>query len=118
MIKLIVAGSRNFNNFTLLSSKLDFFLQRYSPSQIQIISGTAKGADSLGERFAIAKGYALKKVPAQWKVYGKSAGYRRNEEMAKIATHCVVFWDGQSKGTKHMIDLARKYQLKLRIIRF
>jgi hypothetical protein len=53
-----------------------------------------------------------------WDIFGKSAGYKRNEEMAKVADACVIFWDGKSKGTKHMIDIAKKYKLKLRIIMF
>ena len=53
-----------------------------------------------------------------WDIYGKSAGYKRNEEMAKVADSCVVFWDGKSSGTKHMIDLVKKFNLKLRVINF
>jgi hypothetical protein len=118
MLKIIVAGSRNFNDFNLLKSQLDLFLQPYQSSQIQIVSGTAKGADRLGEKYALSSGLSLKKFPAQWDIYGKSAGYRRNEQMAQYATHCLVFWDGKSKGTKNMIALARKLRLKLKIIRF
>ena len=118
MIKLIVAGSRNFNNFELLKSKLNFYLQHYSKDEIEIVSGTARGADRLGERYALASNYQLKKFPAHWNVYGKSAGYRRNEEMAKYATHCVVFIVNNSKGSSHMIELAKQYQLNLRVVRF
>ncbi len=117
MIKLIVAGSRNFNNFELLKSKLNFYLQRYSKDEIEIVSGSARGADRLGERYALARQFKLKKFPAQWDVYGKSAGYRRNEVMAKYSTHCVVFIVNNSKGSSHMIDLAKKHKLNLRVVR-
>ena len=117
MIKVIVAGSRDFQDFELLKSKLDFYLQRCSPSQIEIVSGTARGADRLGERYALARQFKLKKFPAQWDVYGKSAGYRRNEVMAKYSTHCVVFIVNNSQGSSHMIDLAKKHELNLRVVR-
>ena len=52
-----------------------------------------------------------------WDLYGKKAGYMRNEEMAKVADGAIIFWDGESKGTKHMIDLCKKFKLKLRIVK-
>jgi hypothetical protein len=118
MLKVIIAGSRGFNYYELLERLLDMYLQRYSPEQIEIVSGGARGADRLGERYARSRGMALKVMPADWNTYGRSAGYRRNEEMAQYATHCIVFWDGASRGTGHMIDLANQYNLALRIVRY
>lgn len=116
MFKVIVAGSRTFNDYTYLKKSLDKLL--VNKTSITIISGTARGADQLGERYAQENGYNLLKFPADWDKYGKSAGYKRNEEMAKVADACVVFWDGQSRGSKHMIDIAQKYNLKIRILRY
>lgn len=73
-----------------------------------------KGADTLGERYAEEKNIEIVKMPADWDKFGKSAGYRRNESMAKIATHCICFWDGKSVGTKHMIDLCKNTNSKIR----
>ncbi len=56
--------------------------------------------------------------PADWEKFGKKAGYIRNEEMAKYSDSCIVFWDGKSKGTKHMIELAKKYNLNLKIVKY
>jgi hypothetical protein len=53
-----------------------------------------------------------------WDLFGKKAGYMRNEEMAKVADAAIIFWDGKSKGSKHMIDISKKYNLKLRIVMF
>lgn len=117
MFKVIIAGSRNFNDYKLLESEMIKFLRLVKPHEVEIVSGTARGADQLGERFASEKGCNLKKFPADWDTYGKSAGYRRNADMAKYADACVVFWDGVSKGTKHMIDLAEKADLSLKIVR-
>lgn len=115
MIKLIVAGGRNFDNYSLLSNKLDKILEK-TYEDIEIVSGKAKGADSLGERYAKDRGLKVAEFPADWNRYGKSAGYRRNSEMADYATHCVCFWDGISRGTEHMINLAKNKNLKLRVI--
>lgn len=116
MLKVIVAGSRGFDNYELLQEKLDFYLRNHD--DVEIVSGTARGADRLGERYAIARGLPLKKFSANWNKYGKKAGYLRNEQMVNYADACVVFWDGKSKGSKHTIDLAKKHGLKVRIVRF
>ena len=57
-------------------------------------------------------------MPADWNKHGKSAGYRRNEEMAKVADACICFWDGVSKGTMHMINLAKEYGLETEVIEY
>ena len=115
-MKVIIAGSRDFKNYDLLVTKCDTFLK--NQSNIQIVSGTANGADKLGEKYAREKGYSIKQFPADWDKFGKSAGYKRNKEMADYADSIIAFWDGKSKGTKHMIDLAEKSNLKIRIVKF
>ena len=118
MFKLIVAGTRCFNDYTFMIDKLDFLLSNKSSSEIEIVSGGARGADSLGEKYAKHRGYKLTIFKANWDLYGKSAGYRRNAEMADYADACVVFWDGKSKGTKHMIDLANKKGIRCVVIEY
>jgi hypothetical protein len=115
-MKIIIAGSRSFNDYDYLCKSCDEILESYS--EIEIVSGTAQGADQLGERYAFKKGYSIKQFPANWNLYGKSAGYKRNEEMAKYANVLIAFWNGESKGTKHMIDLAKKYELKIFVINY
>lgn len=115
-MKIIVAGSREFNDYITLRNILDILLAPYT--DIEIVSGTANGADKLGEFYANENGYKLTKFPAKWDKYGKSAGYKRNEEMAKYSDMLIAFWDRKSKGTKHMIDLANKYKLKISITEF
>lgn len=117
MFKVIVAGGRYFNNYELLKESLDRLLQNKLPNVI-IVSGTARGADTLGEKYAVERDLSIVEFPADWDKYGKSAGYRRNAEMADYADACVVFWDGKSKGTKHMIDLAEKKGIQLKIIKY
>jgi hypothetical protein len=117
MNKIIIAGSRNFNNYSFLTTKMDILLEKLPPVSIIIISGGARGADQLGERYAIDNQYRFVLYEADWDKYGLGAGYRRNEQMAQNATHCVCFWDGKSRGTKHMMDLAQQYKLNLRVYR-
>jgi len=112
-MKIIIAGSRNFNDYNLLKSSCDNLLTKFT--NIEIVSGTARGADKLGERYAREKGYDIKEFPANWSL-GKSAGYIRNDEMAQYADMLIAFWDGTSKGTKHMIDLANKRGIKVIVI--
>jgi hypothetical protein len=118
VFKVIVAGSRSFDDYELLSKKLIHFLSRFKPENIEIVSGGARGANLLGERFAKEKGCKIKRFIPDWDGKGKSAGYIRNWEMAKYSDACVVFWDGKSKGAKHMIDLAIKEDIKLKIIKY
>lgn len=115
-MKIIVAGSRDFNDYELLKSRLSLCLK--DAVDIEIVSGTAKGADRLGELYANENNLKLKKFPADWNRYGKQAGYLRNKQMVEYATHCICFWDGKSKGTKMMIDLANKNNLKTEIVKF
>lgn len=110
-MKTIIAGSRDFNDYELVEKTL----LKYSDIT-EIVSGCARGADSLGERFALEHSIPIKKFPADWNAYGKLAGYLRNEQMAYYGDRLIAFWDGQSKGTKHMIDLARKVGLEVEVV--
>jgi len=115
-MKVIIAGGRNFNDYNKLRESCDNIL--VNQKDVEIVSGTAAGADTLGERYAQEKGYEVKKFPAHWDLYGKSAGYKRNQQMAEYADGLIAFWDGKSKGTKHMIDIANKMGLKVRVVRY
>ena len=113
-MKVIIAGSRGFSDFSLLFSKCEEILE--NQIDIEIVSGTAKGADKLGEHYASLKGHSVIQFPADWDKHGKAAGYVRNKEMAEYSDALIAFWDGESKGTKHMIDLAQTKGLKIHVI--
>lgn len=117
-MKIIIAGSRDFDDYELLKEFCDSLCENYLKNEIEIVSGRARGADRLGERYAKENNYSIKYFPANWDKYGKSAGYRRNAEMAEYAYALIAFWDGKSKGTKHMIDLANKNKLNVSLICF
>lgn len=114
--RVIVAGSRDFTDYELLKRKLDVILANKSPKDITIVSGTARGADQLGERYATERGYNIARFPADWDTFGKSAGHRRNAQMADNADALIAFWDGKSRGTGGMIDIAKKRDLLIRIV--
>jgi hypothetical protein len=105
-IRVIVAGSRTFDNYQYLEEKMLELLEG-TGDPVEIVSGTAKGADQFGEKFAAKHGLGCIRMPANWDQYGKRAGYLRNEQMAEIGDALVAFWDGESRGTKHMIDIAK-----------
>jgi hypothetical protein len=112
--KVIIAGGRDFSDYQLLVEKCDKYLA--NKTNIEIVSGTAKGADSLGERYAKERGYSVKTFPADWAAFGKRAGYLRNEQMANYANALIAFWDGESRGTKHMIDIATEKGLLVKVV--
>lgn len=114
MIGIIIAGSRDFNDYDLLKSTLDLY--NFDPQKHEIVSGCAQGADSLGEKYAKERGLQVKRFPADWQQHGKAAGPIRNEKMAQYAKGLIAFWDGESRGTKNMIGLAEKYGLKVKIV--
>ena len=118
MRKIIVAGSRDYDNFEQLEYNLMMYFKREGlhRADVEIVSGAARGADKLGEQLAKKYGLALTQFPADWDKYGKSAGYRRNAEMAKYADVLFAFWDGKSKGTQHMINLAKESKLEVHVL--
>lgn len=106
-MKVIIAGSRDFSNYDMLKNYIDNYRKEVSEIE-EIVCGCARGADTLGKRYAIENNIKVVEFPAKWDMYGKSAGYIRNEEMSKYADGLIAFWDGKSKGTKNMIELMAK----------
>lgn len=113
-MKTIIAGGRDFASLAFMTKTMDAIV----PQPTVVVSGTAKGADTTGELWAKTRNIPIERYPAEWNKYGKSAGYRRNELMASKATRLVAFWDGQSKGTKHMIDIATHMGLEIYIVHY
>lgn len=111
-MKVVVAGSRGFDDYKLLKETLD----KYTISEG--ISGTANGADKLGERYFEEMGIPCTKFPAEWDRYGKRAGHLRNAEMASYGDFAVIFWDGSSKGTLNMINEMKSLKKNYVVIKF
>ena len=119
VFRVIIAGSRSFQNYDLLKAKTDHFLSKVPQThEIHIVCDGARGADLLGAQYAKERGYCIDSFPADWNKYGKSAGYRRNVQMAENADAVIVFWDGTSRGSKHMIDIAKDHHLPCRVVKY
>lgn len=117
MFRIIIAGGRDFNDYGLLVKTMNHLLSNIK-DDITVVCGKARGADTLGERYAKECGFSVQYFPADWEKHGKVAGYIRNTEMAENADALVAFWDGQSRGTRHMIALAKMQGLKVRVKRY
>lgn len=121
---VIIAGSRSLEEViqTHPSVKYDLFNRIHKilePLQdITILSGNARGADTLGEEYASLRNIPTLLYPAEWDTYSKRAGFVRNRAMAALATHLIAIHDGQSKGTADMIPLANIKGIPVRIISF
>lgn len=116
--KVIVAGGRSFDNYELLKLKLDNLLKTKDNADIVIVSGTANGADSLGEKYADENDIEIEYYNAFWDRLGRRAGYDRNVEMADNSDALIAFWNGSSRGTKHMIDISMEKGLAVRVIKY
>jgi len=104
-MRLIIAGSRNFLDYSILNTEINDIIEIHNITEI--VSGTANDADKLGETYAMANNIPIKRFPAKWDLYGKSAGYRRNSEMAQYADILACFIVANSRGSTHMVSIMR-----------
>lgn len=112
----LVVGSRTFDDYEFLKSKLDKLL--VNQTNVVIVSGGARGADTLAEQYAKEKGFPVVVFEADWEKFGKAAGYIRNEKMHEYISHAsnrgvVAFCKNKSSGTMSNIPLAKKYNHRI-----
>jgi len=111
-MKVIIAGSRSVKKLATVEKAINLALASKPRLHIdEVVSGTARGVDQLGEEFADKHSITIKRFPADWDTHGRSAGYKRNVVMARYADALIAIWDGKSRGTAHMIDIAREHNL-------
>lgn len=112
-MNVAVIGSRTFDNFALVESTLA------SISTIsRVVSGGAKGADSLAQRYAEQNQIPVEIFKPDWKRFGRGAGIVRNREIIEAAEMVVAFWDGKSKGTESSIKMAQSKRIPVKIVKF
>lgn len=121
--KLVIAGGRDFEDRERAFRVLDRLASKLTEGReikdaIEVVSGGARGADRMGELWSEHHGTDLTVFQANWNEHGKAAGHIRNAEMACYGSHLVAFWDGASRGTKNMIEQARKNGLKVAVINY
>ena len=107
-MKLLIAGSRSITSFDL---------SPYVPADVElIITGGAKGVDTLAEAYAKERGIPTVTVKPCYERYGRAAPILRDEEMVDLADAVLVIWDGKSKGTQHTVAYAQKVNKRLIIV--
>jgi len=99
-VKVIIAGTRSVEDYALVVQAVE----RSGYEITEVVSGCATGIDRLGEQWARAHNVPIKEMPADWSRYGNSAGPYRNRAMAEYADAAIIVWDGQSRGTRNMIE--------------
>lgn len=115
-MNLAVVGSRGITDKAVIWKAIEDYIAESGQVCESIISGGARGVDSIAEAWADAHG--VKKVIwlADWDRFGKSAGYRRNINIIESATHVLAIYDGKSRGTAHSIRLAKDHFKKLKVV--
>lgn len=116
MTKIIIAGSRDFNDYNLLCQYIDKLLS--VTSDVEIVCGGARGADTMGEIYAKRHNLKIKYFIANWDDFGKSAGIIRNIAMGKYADCAIIFWDGKSKGSKNMINVMKGLKKQCYVVKY
>jgi hypothetical protein len=112
-LKVIIAGGRDIHKRSLLDKAIVAAQFKIT----EVVSGHAKGVDTLGELWADFYNVPVKLFPADWETHGKRAGFIRNAAMAEYADALIAVWDGKSKGTQHMIETARTAGLTVFVLR-
>ncbi len=111
-MKVIIAGGRDITDYSLIEIAINesgFIID-------EVVSGGATGVDTLAIKYAIEKGIPSKVFHADWKKHQRAAGPIRNREMAEYSDALIAIWDGKSRGTKNMIEEAKRKGLKVVVL--
>jgi len=111
-MKLAIIGSRDFNDYELLKQELEPYKNKIT----LVISGGAKGADTLGERWAKENNILIQIFLPDWNKHGRGAGLLRNHDIIKNCDVVIAFWDNKSTGTKQALELTTIYKKPKKII--
>ena len=107
--RVAVSGCRDYNNYNEAEEYISLCLSNIAKeNRVIIVSGGCKGADKLGEMYATKHGLKIEQYLPNWNLYGRSAGPKRNKQMAEVSDYVICFWDGESRGTKSMIEFAKQ----------
>jgi len=117
-INIAIVGSRTFDDYNRMKSVMDTFIDIHKEKEICIVSGGARGADLLGERYAKESGLEFKCFPADWGKHGRVAGFVRNKDIVKESDRIVAFWNNKSSGTKNTLDEAERNDIPSYIVSF
>lgn len=104
-MKVIIAGCRDRS---VNLAQIDNMLAHSGFQVSEVVSGGAMGIDRSGEYWAKFRNFPVKRFRADWETHGRSAGPKRNANMAEYADALLAFWDGKSRGTQSMISEMRR----------
>jgi hypothetical protein len=114
---IVVFGSRGYNDRRQFHNFMVEYIKRFDKPILFISGAASTGADALIIQWCKKFNYPCKEMPADWDGLGKRAGFVRNSEMAKLATHAVSFYDGVSPGTAHMLDECIAKQISVKVVK-
>jgi len=117
-IRLAIVGSRGFNDYERLCAAVYALAEQEQISVVGVVSGGAKGVDSLGARFAHEHGLQLTEFLPEYDKYGRGAPLIRNKTIIENADYVLAVWDGVSRGTLNAIGHAQKLGKPLHIERY
>lgn len=100
---IAIIGSRDYPDMDAVRA----YIEDLNPHNTIIISGGARGVDSVAVEHARKMGIHFAIIPALWDTHGKAAGMFRNRALVEMSDHVVAFWDEKSRGTKNTIDTAK-----------
>ena len=117
-VKIAVVGSRGFEDYDFFRAKLEYLIKDLG-EEIDYVSGGCKsGADALIKKYCLENQYEIIEHLPNWELYGKRAGFIRNQLIIDDATHLIAFWDGKSRGTLSSIKMAEKKEIPIKIIKY
>ena len=115
-MRVIITGGRDFDDYELLREKCNNILSKQS--DVEIVSGAANGADTLGEQYAEECRLEVKLFPVDFDKFGVKADMVQAMEMAMYSDCIIAFWDGKIGRTEGLIKMAQAWKLNVRIIRY
>jgi len=114
--KIAVVGSRGYNNYDYFEAQIKYLTMNMQGDITFVSGGCSSGADKLIKDFCKEYNYELIEFLPNWDLYGKSAGFKRNQLIVEEATHLIAFWNKKSKGTESSVKLAEKKNIPIRIV--
>lgn len=114
--KILVSGCRYYTHYYQFARYMDKLIARFPREEVVILEGGARGTDYLAFLYALRRGIKCLTFKADWDGLGNGAGFIRNAEMMDLATHCVAFWDGESKGTGDVVRRISRYRASFRLV--
>ena len=113
-VRITIGGCRDFEDYEVFTGFVSECIEKMKPrDRIIILSGHCKGTDLMAEKYADEMGYEIEIHTADWKKYGRAAGPKRNAEMIQNSNAVIAFWDGKSRGTKNLLEYAKKKSIPI-----